>query len=69
MILGHWHQEIWLPSQGLLVGNCLKGFDEYAYVSNYPPTPPAQQLWLTTPERGVTVSAPVFVMDRASEGW
>lgn len=69
MIMGHWHQEVWLPAQGVLAGNCMKGFDEYAYVSNFTPTPPAQQLWLTTPERGVTVSAPVFVMDRPREGW
>lgn len=69
MVLGHFHQELWLPSQGLLAGNCMKGFDEYAYGKNFTPTPPAQQLWLTTPERGVTISAPVFVQDRKAEGW
>lgn len=29
MVLGHWHRHIWLPSQGLIVGGTLKGFDEY----------------------------------------
>jgi hypothetical protein len=69
MLIGHWHQNIFLPSRGLLVGGCLKGYDEYAYVSNFEPEPPQQSLWITTPERGITFSAPVFVQDRRSEGW
>ena len=69
MVMGHWHQYISLPSRGLLVGPCLKGYDEYAYVSNWEPEPPQQALWINTPERGVTFSAPVFVMDRKAEGW
>ena len=69
MVMGHWHQEIWLPARGLLVGNCLKGFDEHSYIQNYEPSPPAQALWITTPEHGVTFSAPVFVQDRKAEGW
>ena len=32
MVMGHWHQHIFLPSRGLIVGGCLKGYDEYAYV-------------------------------------
>jgi hypothetical protein len=69
MVMGHWHQELLLPAQGLMVGPCLKGYDEYAYVSNFPPSPPAQALWITTPEHGVTFKAPVYVMDRKREGW
>jgi hypothetical protein len=69
MVMGHWHQSIFLPARGLLVGGCLKGYDEYAYVSNFEPEPPQQALWITTPERGVTFQAPVFVQDRKSEGW
>jgi len=69
MVMGHWHQDMFLPARGLIVGNCLKGYDEYAYVSNFEPSPPAQSLWLTTPEHGITVSSPVFVMDRREEGW
>ena len=69
MVLGHWHQHIFLPSRGLIVGGCLKGYDEWAYVNNFESEPPQQALWITTPERGITFSAPVFVMDRKSEGW
>ncbi len=69
MVMGHWHQHIFLPSRGLIVGGCLKGYDEWAYVSNFEPEPPQQALWITTPERGITFSAPVFVGDRKAEGW
>ena len=30
---------------------------------------PQAAFWLTTPERGITVSAPIFVQDRHAEGW
>lgn len=69
LIMGHWHQSIFYPSKGLIVSGCLKGYDEYAYLANFEPEPAQAALWLTTPERGVTVSAPVFVQDRAAEGW
>lgn len=69
MVMGHWHQEMLLPSRGLLVGPCLKGYDEFSYVSNFEPDPPAQALWLTTPERGITWRVAVQVMDRKAEGW
>ena len=69
LVMGHWHQHIHVPARGLLVGGCLKGYDEYAYVSNFEPEPPQQTLWITTPERGITFLAPIFVMDRKAEGW
>ena len=69
LVCGHWHQQILLPSRGLLVGGCLKGYDEWAYVSNFESEPAQQALWLTTPERGITFWAPVFVSDRKLEGW
>jgi hypothetical protein len=69
MVMGHWHQNISLPSRGLLVGGCLKGYDEYSYISNFPPEPPQQALWITTPEHGITFQAPVFVQVRKAEGW
>lgn len=67
MVLGHWHQT--LAHKGLIVGGALKGYDEYAYVSNFEPETPQQPLWITTPERGITFSAPVQVCDRKEEGW
>jgi len=67
MVLGHWHQYLTLP--GVIVGGTLKGLDEYAYLGNYGYEPPQQAFWVDTPERGVTITAPVHVMDRESEGW
>lgn len=69
MVIGHWHSQMMLPSKGLLAGGSLKGYDEYAYVSNFEPELPQQPLWITTPERGITFSSPVLVQDRRSEGW
>lgn len=69
MVLGHWHQEALLPSKGLLVGPCLKGYDEFAFVSNFEFEEPKQALWLTTPERGITWRVAVQVQDRKAERW
>jgi predicted phosphodiesterase len=69
VVMGHWHQLIMAPSQGLIVNGALKGLDEYAAISNFAPERPQQALWVTTPEHGVTFTAPVFVQDRAKEGW
>jgi hypothetical protein len=51
------------------VHNCLKGYDEYAFVSNFRPRPPAQAVWVVTPEHGITFNTRVFVADRRAEGW
>lgn len=59
MIIGHWHQLIQL--QRLIVNGSLKGYDEYAYTSNFPFEPARQGLWLTHPQHGITFSIPVFV--------
>lgn len=68
--MGHWHQLITAPSQGLIVNGALKGYDEYAAVSNFRPERPQQAMWLCTPENGITVSAPILVADtRKREGW
>jgi hypothetical protein len=69
LVMGHWHQTVWLPSRGLIVGGSVVGYTEYDYVSNHAPEEPQCAFWLTTPERGITVHAPVFVQDRAAEGW
>lgn len=67
LVMGHWH-EYWL-GKGIIVNGSLKGYDEYAYVSNFLPGPPTQALFVTTPEHGLTFTAPIFPMDRDSEGW
>jgi hypothetical protein len=69
MVMGHWHQTIMFPSKGLIVGGTLMGYNEHAYVNNLEPEPPQCALWITTPEHGVTFTAPVFVADRKKEGW
>jgi hypothetical protein len=69
MVVGHWHQLMLLPGQGLIVNGSLKGWDEYARISGFSYEPPQQGLWLTTPEHGVTLTMPIQVQDRKAEGW
>ncbi len=70
MVLGHFHQRISLPARGLLAGAALKGYDEYAYNKRFEPEREVtQEFWITTPEHGVTFSAPVIVSNRKKEGW
>jgi hypothetical protein len=68
MVVGHFHQ-YQPPAQGLIMGGSLKGYDEYAYGRRFRPEPAQQGFWITTPEHGPTISAPVLVQDRAKEGW
>jgi hypothetical protein len=67
MIMGHYHQLLTLP--GIIVGGTLKGTDEYAYLGNFGYEPAQQALWITTPEHGITMSAPILVVDREAEKW
>jgi len=67
MVIGHWHQVLDLP--GLICAGAMKGTDEYAFGKKYRPEEAQQALWITTPERGKTVTMPVVVQDREAEGW
>lgn len=67
LVMGHWHQ--YWHGKNIIVGGTLKGYDEYAYVSNFEPEPPIQAFWITDPEHGPTIAAPIHVSDRTSEGW
>lgn len=58
-LMGHWHTLMQLRK--FMVNGSLKGYCEYAYVNNFPFEPPAQALWMTHPEHGVTFSMPVYV--------
>lgn len=69
MVMGHWHTSIWLPSWGVIVGGSVVGYSEFAYQQNLPPEQPQADMWLNTPERGITVHCPVFLQDRKAEGW
>lgn len=59
MQIGHWHQRKDLGS--VLINGSLKGYDEFALFHNFDFELPQQSLWVTTPERGKTFSAPIFV--------
>jgi len=67
MVMGHWHQLKW--GGDFIVNGSLKSTDEYAWVSNYAPEPAAQAMWLTTPEHGASILAPVYAADPKKEGW
>lgn len=69
MVIGHMHQLINIP--GVIMGGTLKGYDEYAFGLNLDPDPngAAQAMWISTPERAQTIWMPVYVQDRATEGW
>jgi hypothetical protein len=69
MLVGHWHQYMSLVSKGLVVNGAGKGYDEYARGKKFDPEPPQQALLLVTPEHGIGVQTPIFVGDRAKEGW
>lgn len=67
LVLGHFHQRLAVP--GIIIGGCSKGYDEFAASMNLVPEPPSQSFWITDPQWGITVQAPIHVGDRASEGW
>lgn len=67
LLLGHFHQ--YGTFLNIIANGSLKGYDEYAATSNFGFEVPQQAFWVTTPERGVTFSAPVQPMNREAEGW
>lgn len=66
MIMGHFHQLIW--GQKIIVNGSLKGYDEYAYDNNFEYEPARQALWITTPEKGITMQMPIYAED-PKESW
>jgi hypothetical protein len=67
MLLGHWHTLMFAPN--FVVNGTTKGYDEYAFTSNFGYEEPSQALFVMTPEHGKTYTAPVFCADRVKEGW
>jgi hypothetical protein len=60
IVMGHWHQGLWLPAA--IVNNALKGYDEYARIQlRAPYSRPSQLLWFTHPEHGITAKWEVFL--------
>ena len=65
IVMGHWHQELFLPS--VIVNNSLKGFDPFAHlVLRAPYSRPSQNLWWTHPEQGITARRGVYLEDKRS---
>lgn len=58
-LIGHWHQLAHFKK--IRVNGSLVGWNEYAAISNFEYEPPQQDLFLVTPEHGVTTSWPIFV--------
>lgn len=53
ILMGHWHQMLWLP--GCIVNGALKGYDEYARLAMRAPySAPSQALFFVHPEHGIT---------------
>lgn len=67
MILGHFHQYLVIP--GVIVNGSLKGYDEYAYVSNFGFEEARQAFWVTLPEHGPSFHTAIRVQNREREGW
>ena len=71
MMVGHFHTLMQLPH--LIVNGSLKGYCEYAFRENYTWERPAQALWITHPQQGITFQMPVYCEAPAraveKEGW
>lgn len=69
MIIGHLHQIINIP--GVIMGGCLKGYDEFAFDHNLRPDEngAGQAMWITSPERAQVLWMPIYVTDREAEEW
>ena len=63
IMMGHWHQYLTLP--GLVVNNCLKGYDEFARSALRAPFSRASQaLHFVHPEHGITAHWEVYLQGR-----
>jgi len=67
LLLGHFHQYTLLP--GIIVNGSLKGYDEYASISNFGFEVPKQAFWVSTPERGPAFHADIQPMHKKLERW
>ncbi len=67
LLLGHWHQQLWLPN--VIVNNSLKGYDEFAMLAlraQY--SRPSQALWFNHPEHGITARWEIFLEGKRAAG-
>lgn len=62
ILMGHWHQ--YISTRGLIVNNCLKGYDEFARIFlRAPATPASQALWFVHSHYGINTQMEVYVQD------
>lgn len=62
ILMGHWHQ--YISTRGVIVNNCLKGYDEYARLAlRAPATPASQALWFVHKKWGINTQMEVYVQD------
>jgi ribosomal protein L37E len=64
LLLGHWHQ-LNLGMKNVVMNGSLKGYDEYAFNSNFDFEPPQQAFWIVDPAYGMTIRAPIHCRDKA----
>lgn len=67
IVMGHWHQ--YVSTRGLIVNNCLKGYDEFARLAlRAPATPASQALWFVHPKWGINTQMEVYVQEPFRQG-
>jgi len=59
LVCGHWHR--YISTRQAIVNGSLCGYNEYAFINNFPYEPPIQALWITHPDHGITFQMPVYV--------
>lgn len=59
LVVGHWHR--YISTRQTIVNGSLCGYNEYAFINNFPYEPPIQALWITHPDHGITFQMPVYV--------
>jgi hypothetical protein len=63
LLIGHWHQSLWLPK--VIVNGSLKGWDEYARLMlRAPYAQPSQNLFFVHPDHGITAKWTVYLDKR-----
>lgn len=62
LVMGHFHQL--LQSNDIITNGSLIGYNEYAWNNNFRFEVPAQALWITHPQVGITIQMPVYLEDK-----
>ena len=66
LLVGHFHSRYQAP--GITAGGTLKGQDEYAAGKGFPFAEPSQEAFVVG-DRGIMLTAPIWVSDPQAEGW